>query len=202
MRARQGGLIAALVFHAALFVLLSHSPRKPPRAPAKATDPPLQVRLIPSAPPKKVVVAPQPVASPPARVALPIRVPKKIGVENPALPGLASVVEPAPTSAPLAESQLKLDNVTRASPTASPPSVRDQAMRDPRANTQRLTPAERFAQALGGSDERLTEENQGNGRIIVRKGRDCYDVRVARNAELDPYSQSTRPTGKVVMSCR
>ena len=67
MKAKHVGLIAALAFHAALFVLLSHNPRLSQRASPGAARPPLQVRLIPIVPPK---LQPAPLPVPPARAAL------------------------------------------------------------------------------------------------------------------------------------
>jgi len=83
---------------------------------------------------------------------------------------------------------------------SAPTAMRDQVMNDPRANTPRLTPGERFARSLG-SDPTLTEQAMGDGRVIVRRGRECYDVRTAHNANLDPFNQSYRPSQRVVGDC-
>ncbi|HMC17130.1 MAG TPA: hypothetical protein VKI18_15950 [Albitalea sp.] len=80
------------------------------------------------------------------------------------------------------------------------PSMRDQAMSDPRANTPPLSRSERFARRLG-SVEALSEQAMGDGHVIVRQGTDCYDVRVARNADIDAFSQANRPTPRLATGC-
>ena len=67
MKAKHVGLAAALAFHAALFVLLSHNPRVSQRTSPGAARPPLQVRLIPIVPPKAL---PEPLPPLPAQAAL------------------------------------------------------------------------------------------------------------------------------------
>ena len=112
---------------------------------------------------------------------------------------LADVSEPA-QAAPPPPSPAALDlRLPRAA--SAPLSPAAQAIADPRANSVHKSFAEKLADALG-RDERTTEEARGDGRIRVRKGADCVDVREARSAQLDPIGQSTRPTPRLAEACR
>ena len=120
---------------------------------------------------------------------------------SPAKPAeaLAEASESAPEAAPPprpAALDLRLQRAASA-----PLSPAAQAVADPRANSVHQSFAEKLADALG-RDERTTEEARGDGRIRVRKGADCVDVREARGAQLDPIGQSTRPTPRLAEACR
>ena len=65
------------------------------------------------------------------------------------------------------------------------PSVRDQALTDPRSNTRRPTAEARMAQAVG--DNRLQEEARGDGRRRLRKDGACVDVQRTQMAQLNPF---------------
>ena len=53
-----------------------------------------------------------------------------------------------------------------------------------------------------GTDERLVEEDRGPGRLRVRQGTGCVDVRDSRVGLVDPFSQSMRPPPKLAESCK
>ena len=53
-----------------------------------------------------------------------------------------------------------------------------------------------------GTDDRLIEEERGPGRIRVRQGTACVDVRDSRIGLVDPFSQSIRPPPKLAESCK
>jgi hypothetical protein len=200
VRVRAG---VAIVFTLALHLVWWWALRSPPvrlTPPAAASR--VTLRLVP---PQVVVQAARPEVPAPARADKPRlsrtplpTVPPKPTLRVPGAEPSVAAHEPA-ASSPAPQRPLELAVPQR--PASSPqPSTRDQAMLDPRANSPRPTPSERFAQTLG-SDETLIEESRGEGRIRVKRGRTCLDVRVARNAELDPYSMSYRPTPKVVEDC-
>jgi len=119
--------------------------------------------------------------------------------EEPAPPSpVAITVAPAASAASAAQPALRLDLPHRGLTTTAP---RNPALDDPRANTAPAGMGERLAATLG-SDPRRSEESRGEGRLRVREGASCVDVRVSRNTQIDPMEQSYRPTPKLVETCR
>jgi hypothetical protein len=53
--------------------------------------------------------------------------------------------------------------------------------------------------ALGNGP--LIEENLGNGRLRLRRGRNCVDLRDSRMAQVDPFNQSVSPIPKQAEDC-
>ncbi len=114
---------------------------------------------------------------------------------------------PAEHFAPAAEPPASLDldlppSAARRqdAPGARPPSVRDQALTDPRANRALTTREGRLAQSLG-TDDTIQEESRGDGRRRIRQGRDCVDLRPQRAAELDPFNTAVRPAPMLAEGC-
>ena len=128
-------------------------------------------------------------ADPPARVEMPDA---KQAITPPAPPD-----EPREATAPR-DTALDL-RLPRAASGAQPPSA--QATNDPRSNSERKSFGDVLAGALG-SDDKLIEEARGDGRLRVRKGASCVDVRPARGAELNPFEQSVRPIPRLVEACK
>jgi hypothetical protein len=167
----------------------------------------MRLIAVPEAAPKAATPAPAPRALP--RRVPPSRAPDRQSetAPQPAAQHAATAQADAPIAAGIGAPHTPLNVGPAARRAASAAvsaaaSTRDQALNDPRANTHSPNRAERFAQSLG-SDEvpGLSEQAMGDGRIIVRKGRDCYDVRSARNAEIDPFSQTSRPTPRLATGC-
>jgi hypothetical protein len=179
-------------------------PRTPPR-------PAVALRIIVPAP--RAVAPRKPERPPPgARGAAPLRrdepaarppiepAPIEVQIDTPsaAQPVAATVPQPI-TAAPPASAPLRLD-LPRGSLASGMGTSRHPGLDDPRANTPRAAFGDRLAEALG-SDPRRVEEARGDGRLRVREGASCVDVRVARNTELDPMNQSYRPSPKGVEAC-
>ena len=72
---------------------------------------------------------------------------------------------------------------------------------DARSNSGRASFGDALARELG-TDPRLSDELRGDGRVRIRRGADCVDLRDARSAAIDPFSQTTRPPPKVGEACR
>ena len=127
-------------------------------------------------------------ADAPARVAMPDA---KQAITPPAPPDVSR------EAAALRDTVLDL-RLPRAASAVPPPSA--QATSDPRSNSARKSFGEVLAGRLG-SDDRWIEEARGDGRLRVRKGASCVDVRPARGAELNPFDQSVRPIPRLVEAC-
>jgi type IV secretory pathway VirB10-like protein len=159
MKAKHVGLAAALAFHAALFVLLSHNPRVAQRASPGAARPPLQVRLIPIAPPKAL---PAPLPAPPARAAL--RTQRR------------SAIRPAAEQPNLPPHEQTTTPITLPAAAASEPTV---SLRDTDATRRAIRDAARTAsivdRAAQASDEpRKLAPDQRLGQEVARAARgDC-----------------------------
>lgn len=137
---------------------------------------------------------PRPTARRPAPMALPRA--ESVPAAGTISPRLDTAVAEAPAagaSAPAPAIEIPTRGLARG--TLHPP-----ALDDPRANRAPESPTERFARAIG-SDERLVEERRGEGRHRVRQGTRCLDVKVARDAEIDPYNQNYRPATRLVGDC-
>ena len=208
-------IVPVLLLHGALGWLLLNERQHPRLSQQQDTVRRFVLRLLPE--PAAAQPLSQPLRTLPPRLPMraPLRptpwpaddaVPRQSGpvpVSVPVTPAkpaeaLADVSEPAQAAPPPRPSALDL-RLSRAA--SAPLSPAAQAVADPRANSVHKGFAEKLADALG-RDERTTEEARGDGRIRVRRGADCVDVREARSAQLDPISQSTRPTPRLAEACR
>ncbi len=198
-------IVPVLLLHGALGWLLLNE-RQHPRL-SQQQDPVRRfvLRLLPE--PAAVQPLSQPLRAVPPRLPMraprrsePVPVPTFVPV-TPAKPAeaLADVSEPAPAAPPPPRPTALDLRLPRAASTPLSPAA--QAVADPRANSVHKSFADKLADALG-RDERTTEEARGDGRIRVRRGADCVDVREARSAQLDPIGQSTRPTPRLAEACR
>lgn len=77
-------------------------------------------------------------------------------------------------------------------------SMVQQALKDPSANSARLSPEQRLARAL---DQRVIEEHMGNGRTRYRRGNACVDLRPSHLEQIDPMRQSMTPAPKLAEDC-
>lgn len=83
----------------------------------------------------------------------------------------------------------------------APRNAREQALRDPRANSARRSPTDGLA-SLGGDRTLLAEERlAGEGRRRVTIRGQCFEVHDARIGQLDPFTQSSTPTPKQARPC-
>ena len=209
-------IVAVLLLHGALGWLLLNERLRPRLSQQQDTVRRFVLRLLPEP------AAAQPLSQPlralpprwPLRVPLrptpwpavdagpqrsgPVPVPVPVTPANPA-DALADLSEPAQATAPPPRPAALDLRLPRAA--SAPLSPAAQAVADPRATSVHKGFAEKLADALG-RDERTTEEARGDGRIRVRKGADCVDVREARSAQLDPIGESTRPTPRLAEACR
>lgn len=159
------------------------APPEPPPAPARRRKDDLPARLA----------APRPAPiTPPART--PEELPSRPAAQN-TISATADAATPAPAaSAPAPAIVIPSQGLARST-------RRHPASDDPRANRALESPGDRFARTLG-TDERIVEEWRGEGRHRVRQGTSCVDVKVARDAQLDPFNQSYRPAPRLVEGCR
>ena len=74
--------------------------------------------------------------------------------------------------------------------------MHDQMLNDPRSNTPRATVESRIAN-VAGTDAMLEERMDATRTRVKRRSR-CIEVHVSRNAQIDPWNQSVRPTPKLV----
>lgn len=196
-------LVGVALLHGLALWMLTRRPPAPTATPRTAVS----LRIVVPVPPRRVDPPP---AEPPAataaqrtdratprRAAPPAAAaPEPTAEPQPVGPQAITVAPPAPPAS-TPEPPLNLDLPRRASAGLAP---RNPALGDPRANTPQRGFGEGLAAALG-SDERRVEEARGEGRLRIRQGRDCVDVRVARNTGLDPFNQSIRPSPKLVEPC-
>lgn len=77
--------------------------------------------------------------------------------------------------------------------------MRDQVLNDPRTYSPRASAEARMAQTLGSND-RLIDENRGNGNRRFRKGAACVDVHDTHIAQLNPFDATLRDI-KVAKPC-
>lgn len=194
---------AALVLLAHGLIALwwaGHDPR-----PAAAPERLSWLRLLPAerppAPttadrPREAPVAARPRSMPAARPA-PIAPPAEVA--RPAEPQ-AITLPAAPTEAASAP-PLRLA-LPPAAPASGTPSLREQMLRDPRANSRPARAATGTLQGLGDPGPALAEETlAGEGHRRVRIGRDCYIVRESRMAQLDPQGAGARSMPAGVEPC-
>lgn len=219
--ARPAALLAALAGHALLLALLAAALAPSPRGhDAPATRPPL---LWLHAPPPAVVppaVVPPavfpPAMLPPATAGrVPAATPPTRAPARPATPPPAAPVA-LPTGEPVTAAITVPGPATAAAPasaaSAPPPldlrlrpgSVRHAPAAALARDDPRLPPArtreDRLADALG-TDTRLREQTLADGSRRLRRGSACVRAHTARDAQLDPFNQSTRPTPALVGAC-
>jgi hypothetical protein len=177
----------------ALHLLLLLLQPAPPPARQGPTTPQavLQLRLI--APPPTM---PVPEADPPAARQAPRAAAIAADPFGPAEP-LAITVPPLPAphaSAPVAPAPPSpLDLRLPA------PALRGVAPPSPAPESRPRSVESTLERDFGGAP--LVQENLGDGRIRLRKGRRCLEFRDARIAQLDPFNQSVRPVPKQVEDC-
>lgn len=111
----------------------------------------------------------------------------------PAEPSANARAPQPPASTPL---DLRLPPALRQTPPPASALARD----DPRANTPRLGSEARMAKTLG-TDLTLRESADPDGTRYFRRGTDCVVARPARESQLDPFNQGTRPTPRLVDKC-
>lgn len=197
-RLRLGAACAVLALHLPLLLERHHAPRAQPPGPAMKA--PLTVWIMPPSPARNAFDGRQPAASTErrggslARPAAPstgtAREPATEAIGSPpAVPaptqGIASAPGPGPEVLDLSlpPRALRGEAVTPPGPPARPRSVEAS-----------------LARALGETP--LIQENLGDGRLRLRRGRDCVELRDARMAQLDPFNQSVSPIPKQAEGCR
>ena len=200
-------VIPVLLLHGAGVWLLLHERQRERSAAPFEPQLRMAVRVLPAAATPPLPAATRPIASP---TTMPSRTPKdraRTFDADPPARAAASDANQAITLPPLVEAPrtaattraTALDlRLPRAASGVPPPSA--QATTDPRSNSARKSFGDVLAGTLG-SDDRWTEEHRGDGRLRVRKGARCVDVRPARGAELNPFDQSVRPTARLVEAC-
>lgn len=194
--------LAVLLVHA--WLLQRWGPGVPPPVRA-AKVPTIAWRWVVSTPP----VSPPDVAVPPERTAAPARAAARraaapvapsarpvqgAGTGDDGGSGVAAL-EPLPTPAPEAL-PLNLELPAR----RPSPTLMDQVRSDPRIHAAPLSASERFARNLG-TDAQFHEERRGEGHWRFRQGKDCFDVRTSRAAQLDPTREAAAATPKSVEPC-
>lgn len=206
-RPRAPRAVPWLVLAAHLLALLLISQALRPRERASTPTPPrpLWLRLLPDEPARPGAEAPRPLPTRPAATAGPVparpahpqpaaaaAIPEAITLPAAEAPATANAPEP-PASAPL---DLRPPPALRHAPPPPAALARD----DPRANTSRIGSEDRMARTLG-TDLTLRESVTPDGTRYFRRGRDCVVARPAREGQLNPFNQSTRPTPRLVEKC-
>jgi len=215
---RRIGLLLVVAIHmGAAWLLLLESPAQRRAAPAAMGR--LLVRIVPPpepAPPRsELLPRPFPPQRDPARARTATTLaPATPG--QPAPPAMARSTEPQAITPPRVDAGTAEPDTPRAPPLdlklprspaafASAPARRESpgsmAARDPRSNTARAGLGDTLARQLG-TDDRITDEDRGDGRRRIRQGANCVDVRDARSAAIDPFNQATRPPPKVAEACQ
>lgn len=192
-----------LAAHLLALLLVGQALRPRERGSAPAAPRPLWLRLLPE--PRRPAAD---AARPPARPAVPTdAIPARAAPPRPPAPApLAAAITPPPADAP--------DSARPHEPPASapldlrpPPALRHAppppaalARDDPRANTSRIGSEDRMARTLG-TDLTLRESVSPDGTRHFRRGTDCVVARPARESQLNPFNQGTRPTPRLVEKC-
>lgn len=197
-------LLAVVLLHALLAAgLLQLTGRvSGHRVQAKVTPnvAPLQLVWLRLAAPTPVKPPPTPPASPRALTqpapTKPTPAPARADGEPTSIPITVTAAPPAPS--PPASSPAPLDLQWRGFTAASAPAA---AMTngDPRLGST-MNRSERFASPLG-TDQTVTEQAMADGRRF-RSGNSCVDVRSTKEAQLNPWNQSTSHTPSLASSCR
>ncbi len=142
-------------------------------------------------------------------------------IRAPAAPrGLATITRPssprpdAPAPAPVAPQAITLPAAEPAASATSPPAqtldlmlpraeaapaqptMKDQLLNDPRANTPRASIESRVAAVAGSSA--MTEERMDDNKARFRQNGACIEVHVSRDAQTNPWNQNHSPTQKIV----
>jgi hypothetical protein len=175
----------------------------PGRVRMAAEPPVVTLRLIAQPAPAPLVPQPPAIAtritrSTPSRATSrtqPVRPAEATAADTAVTPiAITAVVEPA-ASAPDAPQRALDLSATRsaASPTSS---TRSPALDDPRSNSPRARIETRIAAVAGTT--RLEAERMDDTRTRFRIKGDCFEVHVARNAQIDPWNQGHAPTPKAV----
>ncbi|WP_284614658.1 hypothetical protein [Aquabacterium humicola] len=116
----------------------------------------------------------------------------------PDAPPAAAAPASVPSSAPPLDLRLPSSSRNAGAMAARPPAAL--AIDDPRVRSAPLSGDERLAQAIG-TDLRLRESTEPDGTRRFQRGKDCVVARQAREAQLNPFNQSTRPTPRLVTGC-
>lgn len=197
--------LVALGLHALLVLGLWRAVGVPSAAAPSQRPRPALVWLPPLATPEVPKAVPPRLPSPPPRRAPPDNAaatrPPAATVPPPVPgpePATAAITLPALPGPPASAPPLDL-RLPSGAGVAARPSVRQQALDDPRANTTRPGYSERFAATLG-ADDTLREERIGD-RVRLRRGTGCAEVADARAAQLFPMNESNAPRPKQVGEC-
>jgi len=202
--------LAVGLLHALLFLALRDAvlPRQRD-VPASFASAPVPVRLIlPSPPSPAATAAARALVADPLEIPLAsTRAPRSQPHAAPIAPvapfartaqaitQMQAAIEPPPAaSAPIAR---PLDlAIPRALAVPARPSMRDQMLNDPRANSPKASVETRVA-AVAGTPE-LVEEPMDATRLRIKQNGQCIEVHVSRNAQIDQWNQSHLPTSKIV----
>lgn len=162
-------------------------------------QPALSVRLLPAPEPRpKPATVPGLRRTGPTRPA-PAREPMTQAITVPAigpvngdeasdLPGIGAP-SPTPRATPALPLDLRLP----------PPELRGAGPATPRAEPKPRSVESQLSNDL--ADGPLREEALGNGRLRLRQGRRCVELRDARMAQIDPFNQSVSPLPKQAEDC-
>lgn len=188
---------AVLAAHALLLAAWWAAVRAPEALPP---GPVLRLRLLPSEEPGRPA-APVPAAALPRPAPAPSLSAPAAPIA-PADPAMRPITA-APAAAPPTETAAPaLRLILPPAAATSSPSLRDQMLRDPRANSRPARAATEGLQALGERGPAVAEETMtGEGRRRVRIGRDCVEVRESRMALLDPHNRSAIPMPSQIETC-
>jgi hypothetical protein len=198
-----------LAAHVLVLLLVGHALRPRERDAATAarplwlrllpeTSPPAAdpARTAPARPPRPAARPPYPSVPPRAEPAAPAAAPgpraDAITLPAPEAPAAAPPPQP-PASTPL---DLRLAPPLRHAPPPAAALARD----DPRANSSRIGSEDRMARTLG-TDLTLRESVDPDGTRTFRRGRDCVVARPARDSQINPFDQGSRPTPRLVEKC-
>jgi hypothetical protein len=162
------------------------------------------LRLVPATPdppPTPLLRAAEPpaAATPTARANRPPRSkPDEPAAAAPAPQAITVLVSPEPTaSAPTTAAPRSLElSVPRATATAPPRRMKDQALNDPRTNSPRASVESRVATVSGTTA--VTEERMDDNKTRLRQNGGCIEVHVSRDAQTNPWNQNHSPTPKLI----
>ena len=192
--------------HVLALLLIGHALRPHERGRGAAARP-LWLRLLPE--PKRPAAAPPPQEVPPRAPAQPQPARTDTAAPRPPAPSLAPPAEAIPlpaaepstsARAPQPPASAPLDLRLAPSLRQAPPPAAALARDDPRANSQRLPSEDRMAKTLG-TDLTLRESVDPDGTRHFRRGSDCVVARPARESQLNPFNQGSRPTPRLVEKC-
>ena len=104
----------------------------------------------------------------------------------------AAVAEPVPAP----PRPLVLDLPRKAS---APLAGRHPGLDDPRANSARSTLESNIARAVGS--DQVVEQPLGDGRLRLRKGSGCVELRPNAAGQLAPFNESVSPSNRLATNC-